>query len=258
MSRTAPAAGKLIITGTGRAGTTLLVRLFTELGLDTGFDRTNWQASYDAHCHAGLEHTLTAPDAPRVIKNPSLCQELPPLLRIGAAPAIDWVIIPVRDLASAARSRIRVGGRDGEIPGGLWLTSRPEQQAGALAIAFHELIHALIEHDIPHTFLAFPRFALDPAYAYQKLGCILPDSVTLDVFQTAFARVVDPELIHSFPGASPPTNEALAAAYREKQRLAARAAQARRRQRRQRRLAAVIVTLIVTGFVWFRLSHRAS
>jgi hypothetical protein len=34
---------KILITGTGRCGTTFLIKLFTFLGFDTGFDKTNYQ-----------------------------------------------------------------------------------------------------------------------------------------------------------------------------------------------------------------------
>ncbi len=46
---------KVIITGTGRAGTTFLVQLLTELGLDTGYTRRTWSRDYFEHCDAGLE-----------------------------------------------------------------------------------------------------------------------------------------------------------------------------------------------------------
>jgi hypothetical protein len=43
----------LIISGTGRSGTTFLVQLYTALGLDTGF--TDATAGVNRHCQAGLE-----------------------------------------------------------------------------------------------------------------------------------------------------------------------------------------------------------
>ena len=33
---------KILITGTGRSGTTFLIKLFTFLGFDTGFDKKNF------------------------------------------------------------------------------------------------------------------------------------------------------------------------------------------------------------------------
>ena len=71
LAETKAPAHKVIITGTGRAGTTFLVRLLTELGLDTGYTRRNWSRDYFTHCDAGLEHDLAGPDAPYIVKNPA-------------------------------------------------------------------------------------------------------------------------------------------------------------------------------------------
>ncbi len=243
-----PSPRKIIITGTGRAGTTFLVRLLTELGLNTGFDAKNWQESYDEHCCAGLEHDLGDPDAPTVIKNPELCRTLPALLREGKAPAIEHVLIPIRELESAARSRIRIGGGDGEIPGGLWLTSDPAQQAPALATVFHDLIYTLAEAEIPFSLLAFPRFARDERYAFERLRFLFPD-VPSEEFSRAFARISDPALIHSFGGPrASETDHAIAAAYEKK--LAARKKRERARRNKHRlygfggTMAAVALTLL--------------
>src|SRR5882724_11244440 len=140
---------KVIITGTGRAGTTFLVRLFTELGLDTGYTRDNWQKDYFAHCNAGLEHELNDPKAPYIVKNPGLCESLESELRNGRV-AIDLAIIPVCELDAAASSRIRIGGTNGAVPGGLLGTSDPAHQKGVLAELFHRLVYTLVSHDIPY------------------------------------------------------------------------------------------------------------
>src|SRR3954468_2936704 len=115
---------KVIITGTGRAGTTFLVRLLTEIGLDTGYTRDNWQKDYFAHCNAGLEHELSDPGAPYIVKNPGLCETLEREL-VRRQVTIDLAIIPIRELEAAASSRIRVGGTNGAVPGGLMGTSDP-------------------------------------------------------------------------------------------------------------------------------------
>jgi len=45
----------VLITGTGRAGTSLLVQILTELGLDTGFKKG---VKLDAKSNAGLERSI--------------------------------------------------------------------------------------------------------------------------------------------------------------------------------------------------------
>ena len=191
---------KIIITGTGRAGTTLLVRLLTELGLDTGYSQKTWRRDFDEHCVAGLEQNILGENSPRIVKNPALCETLPALLAQGTV-SIEHAIIPIRALDDAARSRIRVGG-DGNVPGGLMGTTEASGQKTVLAENFHQLVHALTLHEIPHTFLDFPRFALDVRYAWEKLHPVF-ETVGFPDFAAAFARVSNPELIHDFSHAVP-------------------------------------------------------
>lgn len=191
---------KLIITGTGRAGTTFLVQLLTELGLDTGYTPATWRRDYEAHCAAGLEHDLEDPTSPYIVKNPALSSTLGPILARGGI-EIDFAIVPIRRLSEAALSRVRVGGA-GKTPGGLTGTDDPARQAEVLARQFHELVETLVHHDIPHRFLHFPRFARQPDYAYAQLQPAL-GAISREEFRAAFARVVRPELIHAFDGALP-------------------------------------------------------
>jgi hypothetical protein len=189
-------AHKVIITGTGRAGTTFLVRLLTELGLDTGYTRQNWPRDYFTHCDAGLEHDLAEPGAPYIVKNPALCEKLDFILANGCI-VIDHAFIPIRELEAVASSRIRVGGANESVPGGLLKNSDPALQKSVLAEMFHQLVHTLVARDIPHTFLLFPRFACEADYAYIRLRPIL-GSMPLETFRKAFARVSNPALIHDF------------------------------------------------------------
>lgn len=189
---------KIIITGTGRAGTTFLVRLLTELGLDTGFTRDNWREHVHAHCSAGMEKDLNAPDAPRIVKDPDLCERLPGILAEGRI-VVEHALVPVRDLASASASRVRIGAH---APGGIVGTEDARQQQAVLAARFHHLVETLVQHDIPHTFLSFPRFACDPAYCFERLQFLLP-GVSFADFAAVFARVSDPKLIHDFRRGTP-------------------------------------------------------
>ena len=97
---------KIVITGTGRAGTTLLVSVLTRLGLDTG-EATGTLSNVDARTHGGLEVLLDAPDAPYIVKDTTLPFRLAPLLDAGTV-AVEHVIVPIRSLDLAAASRLRV------------------------------------------------------------------------------------------------------------------------------------------------------
>jgi hypothetical protein len=196
MPKTTEPFHKLLVTGTGRAGTTFLVQLLTELGLDTGYARGTRSEDYFDHCAAGLESEMTVEASPYIVKNPAFCETLPALLATRCF-IIDQVLVPIRQLDQAAGSRIRVGGRDGLVPGGLLGTSDPAAQKGILAERFHALMHSLVANDIPHTLLHFPRLAVDADYAWTKLRFLLP-SVDQAAFTAVFRRVSHPELIHRF------------------------------------------------------------
>jgi hypothetical protein len=191
----------VIISGTGRAGTTFLVQLLTALGLDTGFPHPD--AGIFGNCHAGMELDVREPGAPYIVKSPWLCDYLDEVMR-GGRIVIDHAIVPMRDLSAAAASRRRVNGNaapsvlPGQIPGGLWHTTRPEEQESVLTRQLYKLLMALAEHDIPVTLLQFPRLATDGEYLYGKLGFLL-NGMPHETFRRGFHSVSKPELIHDFP-----------------------------------------------------------
>jgi hypothetical protein len=235
---------KIIITGTGRAGTTFLVRLLTELGQPTGYTRDNWQEDYFSHCAAGLEHDIADPESPYIVKNPELCSTLSAILARGDI-VIDHAIVPLRELEAAALSRIRIGGANGEVPGGLVGTSDPERQKAILAERFHELVHTLVAHEIPHTFLLFPRFVQDADYAFEHLRPLL-SGIDPGQFRAAFARTADPSLVHTFrAGQTVPVGDA------REFRLTQRRKRVRRRTRRLALWSTIVAGLVaVIGARW--------
>ncbi|MEK6322241.1 MAG: hypothetical protein AABN33_11210 [Acidobacteriota bacterium] len=60
----------VVISGTGRAGTTFLVQLLTHLGLNTGLD-VNTMELYPI-ARAGLEMDIRDANAPYIVKDPFL------------------------------------------------------------------------------------------------------------------------------------------------------------------------------------------
>jgi hypothetical protein len=192
----------VIISGTGRAGTTFLVQLLGRLGLETGVG-SGVVTGVDPTANAGLECDIRRGDAPYVVKAPHLCGTLDAVLA-GGDVVVDHALVPVRDLYGAAESRRDVLRRsNSQLPpqllaGGLFGTDDPAAQEAALATRLYQLIHTLAKHDVPTTLLYFPRLVEDPEYLFGKLRLVLPTGMEYAVFVDAFREVSKPELVHRF------------------------------------------------------------
>jgi SAM-dependent methyltransferase len=205
----------LLIAGTGRAGTSFLVRYLTGLGFDTHLARHGEKDSWDESAHAGLE-TVPLPhhdrDLPYVLKYPWLYQCIDQILSCRTM-KLDAVIIPVRDLGEAAISRTLVELQAmhrslpwmaeldqswevwGSTPGGVTYSLNPLDQGRLLAVGFHHLIERLVRADIPIVLLSFPRLVEDPHYLFRTLQPILPATVSDDTAIKVHASVGDLEKI---------------------------------------------------------------
>ena len=189
----------MVISGTGRAGTTFLVQLLTNLGLDTGFQADEIGVSPLAR--AGLELDLRAPTAPYIVKSPNICDWAEEAL--ASSVRIEHAIIPVRQFEAAAASRAHVqetttGSRDGKtVWGGLWATDKADDQLRVLREKFTRLIEVLVRHDIPITFLFYPRLVRDADYLYSKLQFLM-GTIDQKTFRAAFDALVRPDWIHQF------------------------------------------------------------
>ncbi len=192
----------VIITGTGRAGTTFLVELLTRLGLDTGYSPEKMKLSENAR--AGLEKDVRREDAPHVVKSPWFCDYAREVLRREDI-RIEHIFVPMRDLHAAAESRRFVVAktpvdpaiRPSEIPGGLWHTDQGKEQEGVLLLQLYKLLLAVSETNVPLTLMRFPRLAKEPDYLFDKLRPILGE-VDPGRFRAVFDETVRPEWMHSF------------------------------------------------------------
>ncbi|HEX2382908.1 MAG TPA: hypothetical protein VHI95_09745 [Acidimicrobiales bacterium] len=189
---------KIVITGTGRAGTTVLVRILDALGLDTGID-TDKLSPYMPGVRAGLESRVDDPDAPTVVKDMTLGFRMRRILESGEV-AIEHVLIPTRRLEVAVASRVRAAdyGRQPFRRGALTGTLHATEQEQVLVKMRDEIVGALRDFAVPYTTLEFPRFATDAAYAHGKLATVVPGA-TVDDVQSALDRCVRPDLIHEDP-----------------------------------------------------------
>lgn len=168
----------IIITGTGRAGTTFLVQLLTNLELDTEFTRQNMALFENAR--AGLEHNLRNKNAPYIVNDPWFCDYAEEVLKRDDI-QIDHVFVPMQDLHAAAESRryvvkntpSKTSLKPSQIPGGLWHTDNEDEQEYILLQQIYKLTLALSYTTIPLTLLHYPKFTSDSSYLYEKLKPIL-------------------------------------------------------------------------------------
>jgi len=198
-------SGHIIISGTGRAGTTFLIQYFTAVGMNTGYTLDESLSKTDPISNAGLERSFFEKDAPTVVKSPWLSDEIESVLGSGDF-VIRNAIVPVRDLYSAAESRRRVyqeaakAGKDPlKHPGTLWKTSVAEEQEAYLAIQFYKLIQPLVQHGVPITFLPFPDFVISHDVLFSIIRPILNDfGVNYNGSLKGFQLVADTSLLHNF------------------------------------------------------------
>ncbi|UYW24995.1 hypothetical protein OKC48_17170 [Methylorubrum extorquens] len=196
----------LMIGGTGRAGTSYLVKLLHLCGLETHLDHDFSEGQWHEKAQAGLEDRyIKNLRQPYVMKSPWLYQDIDSILEDGDF-VIDAVIIPVRNLMAAASSRVIIerqyqistcrefyGPKQfddvGYVPGGCVFSINAIDQARILAASFYELIHKLLERQVPTKMIAFPLFANDWEYAYANLGMYLPTHISRDSFEEAHSKL---------------------------------------------------------------------
>ncbi len=70
---------KILITGTGRSGTTFLIKLFTHLGFDTGFHKNNFSKFIYTNCNADMEREIK--ENYQVLKSPFFIEKMEDILK---------------------------------------------------------------------------------------------------------------------------------------------------------------------------------
>ena len=196
-------ADQIVITGTGRAGTTFLMALFTQLRLPTGFTPRDFANCTDVYAcpHAGYEWgELTADALPalrakgvEIVKSPHLAAPKEARRWLAGA-GVAHVIVPLRDLANVSRSRVAHGHDNGGLPADV-ADGATLQHVNERVLA--HLLVLIVQRDTPSTLLAFPRHVLDASYAFAKLGWLCERyRVSEAAFREAHRNVSEPELVH--------------------------------------------------------------
>lgn len=187
----------ILITGTGRAGTSFLVQLLTYLGIDTGFCKETIVSELDQIGRAGLEYDIRNKNCPYVVKSPWFCDYADEVL-CNKDINIEHVFIPIREIEQAAESR-RFVTRNGGEKGGLWHTNSNKigDQEIILLNQIYKLMLALSSNNIPITLVNYPELTQKPEYLFEKLKPVLK-TITYPDFLQAFNITVRPNLVNDF------------------------------------------------------------
>ena len=180
---------KILITGTGRSGTTFLIKLFSFLDYNTGYDRNNYKDSISSNCNSGMERKYNANYY--IIKNPTFISDIENIVKDKSI-KIKNVIIPIRDLKESAQSRVKHGNKNG----GLWNAKDELSQINFYKDILTNYIIISTKYDIITIFIDFDKMINNKTYLFNKLKNIL-DEKNID-FKT-FSDVYDEVTLCSKP-----------------------------------------------------------
>lgn len=182
----------VVITGTGRCGTTFLIQLLTNLGLNTGWSKDEAHDEFYRinGVRGGIEHPIEGKriKVAEYVKSPDFLFEW----EVFDLYPVERVIIPIRELQRVANSREyqdkHAHGKYGGFHRGM---TTKEQHILAYASQIFAFIKFLEEREIPYTLISFDKMMSDWEYLYSKID--LP--LNSEVFEREYSALVNPEFI---------------------------------------------------------------
>jgi hypothetical protein len=199
---------KVIVTGPGRSGTSVLMKLLTHLGFDTGFGLDD---DVDPRTGAGFEEAPNIVDdyltfvgvqdglkifkgdpeqwrrmyasRGRILKGPPYAVYLKTIAQAGHL-KVEHLIVPVRDLNETTKSRLRVGLK--------WMADDYYSQLIVHHVALAKCVEAAVLLNIPITFMAYPRFCEEICYCHERLSRVFDLPIDFpEVFNEVMRRGPD-------------------------------------------------------------------
>ena len=174
---------KVLITGTGRCGTTFLIKLFSFLGFNTGYNRDNYNSYIFSNCNSGMEREYTANYY--ILKSPVYMEDIERIINDKSI-TIKNVIIPIRDFEISAKSRTK----HGKQCGGLWNAKDELSQINFYKDILAKYIYISTKYDISTIFIDFDKMITDKRYLFNKLKIILDEKqIELEDFSLVYDEV---------------------------------------------------------------------
>jgi len=174
-------SGKILITGTGRCGTTFLMLIYSYLNQNTGWGQ-NAHTTLFKYCNSGLEKNLNSEQ--KILKSPTFLRNLGVKLSKEKDYPIEDVIIPIRDYNLSAKSRESYGKANGGLIG---QCKNKEEQIRYDYQSIAMFLSTAAKYDISFTLLDFDKMVSDSNYLYNKIKHTL-DGVTLEQFKQAYTK----------------------------------------------------------------------
>lgn len=170
----------VIVSGTGRSGTTFLMLIFTFLGMDTGFTEDNYDMDIDNDANSGLERDL---QFAYIVKSPAYIQCISEVI---LETNIDWMIIPIREYEDSALSRYKLGPG---VRGGLWESRNAVEQVQMYWRIMAKYLRKMVKYQIPTIFLDFDKLIVSQKYVYNKLLPLFESkNISFDSFKVAYTK----------------------------------------------------------------------
>lgn len=174
---------KIYITGTGRSGTTFLIKLFSFLNFDTGFNKDNYTQYIFKNCNSGMEKKYD--DNFSIIKNPTIINDIFMILNDPNI-KIKVVIIPIRDYKLSAKSRIKHNNN----PGGLFNATDEKTQIDFYNKIISNYVYYMTKYDINTIFIDFDKMTSDKLYLFNKLIFIMNEkNIDFKTFSVIYDEV---------------------------------------------------------------------
>lgn len=195
---------RIAVSGPGRSGTSVLVKLFSAWGFRTA--DTSWHED----AHAGLESRLRMDSPLEVDKDPWAFEYVDPTSGDPLG-AYDVLIVPIRNRHEAALSRSvqerfarAILHHDdswrwnsfGAVPGGAVSNTSAEGIQSTLSAGLWDLLLASAAAGITTRFLLFPRFVIDFDYLWQQIGDIVHKRSPRESAYRLWAGTVNTGLLH--------------------------------------------------------------
>ena len=166
---------KIVITGTGRCGTSFLIQLLTSLGFNTGYTSDECKQTLSAgRCDGGIEHALGTDRLKNsdIIKSPRFMREFEDLIK---EVEIKHLIICIRNRFSVAESRyFQTNNKENpDSFGGMIGGKTREEEMNFNSNKFFDMMEIISLNYIPFSLINFPEMIFDTEYLYNKLSRIL-------------------------------------------------------------------------------------